>query len=64
MFMELLSCCVIIIGKFVPVRAMKSHLGTEVHFHSFLSKVLDGLSDQPQALADLPPRKDPAIPIG
>ena len=43
---------------------MKSYVGTEVQLHSFLSKVLDGLSDQPQVLADLPPRKDPATSIG
>jgi len=62
--MELLSYCVIIIGKIVPVRSMNSYVGTEVQLHPFLSKVLDGLSDQLQALADLPPRKAPAIPIG
>jgi len=62
--MELLSYYVIIIGKIVPVHAMKSYVGTEVQLHSFLSKVLDGLSDQLQALADLSPRKDPAIPLG
>lgn len=62
--MELLLYCVIIISKFVPVHAMKSHVGCEVQLHSFLSKVLDGLSDHLQALANLPPRKDPAIRIG
>ena len=62
--MELLSYCVIIIGKVFPMHAMKSYVGTEVQLHSFLSKLLDGLSDQLQALADLPPRKDPVIPIG
>jgi hypothetical protein len=61
---ELLSYFVIIIDKIVPVHAMKSYVGTEVQLHSFLSKVLDGLSDQPQVLADLAPRKDPATPIG
>lgn len=62
--MELLPYFVIIIGKIVPFHAMNSYVGTEVQLHPFLYKVLDGLSDQLQALADLPPRKDPATPIG
>jgi hypothetical protein len=62
--MEILSYCVIIIVKLVAVYIMKSHVGNEVQIHSFLSKVLDGLSDQLHAWSNLPPRKVPAIPSG
>lgn len=59
----MLSYCVIIKGKGVPVNATNSYVGTEVQLHSFLSTVLDGVSDQLQTLANLPPGKDPAVPI-
>ena len=47
--------------NFVPTYNMKVYVGVEVRLHSFVTSVLDGISGQLHASADLPTWINPFV---